>query len=58
VIFDAELSPGQQKALENAFNKEVIQNDFLGSEKAVSTDHYVFVCSWCLMDWTGLNWID
>jgi len=34
VIFDAELSPGQQKALENAFNKEVIQNDFLGSEKA------------------------
>jgi len=36
VIFDAELSPGQQKALENAFNKEVIQNDFLGSEKAVS----------------------
>uniref|UniRef100_A0A7S3Q0Z1 Hflx-type G domain-containing protein n=1 Tax=Chaetoceros debilis TaxID=122233 RepID=A0A7S3Q0Z1_9STRA len=33
VIFDAELSPGQQKALENAFNKEVIQNDFLGSEQ-------------------------
>ena len=36
VIFDAELSPGQQKALENAFNKEVIQNDFLGSEQLVS----------------------
>jgi len=36
VIFDAELSPGQQKALENAFNKEVIQNDFMGSERAVS----------------------
>lgn len=34
VVFDGELSPGQQKALENAFNKEVIQNDFLGSERA------------------------
>jgi GTP-binding protein HflX len=32
VIFDAELSPGQQKSLENAFNKEVIQNDFLGNQ--------------------------
>ena len=29
VVFDAELSPGQQKALENAFNKKVIENDFL-----------------------------
>lgn len=29
VVFDAELSPGQQKALENAFNKNLIQNDFL-----------------------------
>lgn len=29
ICFDAELSPGQQKALENAFNKNVIQNDFL-----------------------------
>lgn len=29
IVFDAELSPGQQKALENAFNKKVIQNDFL-----------------------------
>jgi len=36
VVFDAELSPGQQKTLENAFNKEVIQNDFMGSERAVS----------------------
>lgn len=36
VVFDAELTPGQQKALENAFNKEVIQNDFMGSETAVS----------------------
>lgn len=26
---DAELHPGQQKALENAFNKKVIENDFL-----------------------------
>ena len=32
VVFDAELSPGQQKALENAFNKKVIDNDFLGSD--------------------------
>jgi GTP-binding protein HflX len=30
VIFDAELSPGQQKSLENAFNKDLLQNDFLG----------------------------
>lgn len=34
VVFDAELSPGQQKALENALNKQIIQNDFLGSETA------------------------
>lgn len=33
VVFDAELTPGQQKALENAFNKKVIENDFLGSEQ-------------------------
>lgn len=33
VVFDAELTPGQQKALENAFNKKVIDNDFLGSEQ-------------------------
>ena len=35
VVFDAELTPGQQKALENAFNKKVIENDFLGSEDGV-----------------------
>ena len=29
IVFDAELTPGQQKALENSFNKKVIQNDFL-----------------------------
>jgi hypothetical protein len=29
IVFDAELSPGQQRALENSFNKKVIQNDFL-----------------------------
>lgn len=29
IVFDAELSPGQQKSLENAFNKESLQNDFL-----------------------------
>ena len=33
VVFDAELSPGQQKALENAFNRKVIDNDFLGSDQ-------------------------
>lgn len=33
VVFDAELSPGQQKALENAFNTKVIENDFLGSDQ-------------------------
>ena len=32
IVFDAELTPGQQKALENAFNKKVIQNDFLLQE--------------------------
>ena len=32
IVFDAELSPGQQKALENAFNKKVIENDFLVQE--------------------------
>lgn len=28
VVFDAELSPGQQKALENALNKQILQDDF------------------------------
>lgn len=32
VVFDAELTPGQQKALENAFNKKLLQNDFLLQE--------------------------
>lgn len=32
IVFDAELTPGQQKHLENAFNKKVIQNDFLVQE--------------------------
>lgn len=32
VVFDAELTPGQQKSLENAFNKNILQDDFLGSE--------------------------
>jgi GTP-binding protein HflX len=30
IVFDAELSPGQQKSLENAFNRNAIENDFLG----------------------------
>ena len=34
IVFDAELSPRQQKALENVFNKVLIQNDFLGSTNA------------------------
>jgi GTPase len=33
IIFDAELSPGQQKSLENAFNRKLIQNDFLGAQE-------------------------
>jgi len=28
LIFDAELTPGQQKQLENVFNPQIIQNDF------------------------------
>ena len=40
VVFDAELTPRQQKHLENTFNKEVIQNDFLGSEQIVSSCCY------------------
>jgi len=32
VVFDAELMPGQQKALENIFNKDAMQNDFMGSD--------------------------
>ena len=46
VVFDAELSPGQQKSLENAFNKEVIQNDFLGADQIVRAYHvyHVYHC--------------
>eukprot|EP00535_Pseudo-nitzschia_heimii_P006927 CAMPEP_0197190346 /NCGR_PEP_ID=MMETSP1423-20130617/21493_1 /TAXON_ID=476441 /ORGANISM="Pseudo-nitzschia heimii, Strain UNC1101" /LENGTH=664 /DNA_ID=CAMNT_0042642707 /DNA_START=228 /DNA_END=2222 /DNA_ORIENTATION=+ len=32
IVFDAELSPGQQKSLENIFNRKVLQNDFLGQD--------------------------
>ena len=32
IVFDAELTPGQQKHLENAFNRKVIENDFLVQE--------------------------
>jgi len=32
IVFDAEISPRQQKALENAFNKKALQNDFLGKD--------------------------
>ncbi len=46
VVFDAELSPGQQKTLENIFNKEIIQNDFLGSESLVSM--HMFESGWGL----------
>jgi GTP-binding protein HflX len=35
IIFDAELSPGQQKSLENIFNKEKLENDFLGSDQDI-----------------------
>lgn len=35
IVFDAELSPGQQKSLENYFNKKLLQNDFLVSEQEI-----------------------
>lgn len=35
VVFDAELTPGQQKHLENRFNKKLLQNDFLVQEREV-----------------------
>lgn len=35
VVFDAELSPGQLKSLENCFNKKVIQNDFLVQDREI-----------------------
>ena len=51
VVFDAELSPGQQKCLENAFNKEIIQNDFLGSEQAVSLCFFIDSVEWRYVVW-------
>jgi 50S ribosomal subunit-associated GTPase HflX len=38
VVFDAELTPGQQRALENAFNRKVIENDFSVGEDGVDND--------------------
>eukprot|EP00980_Cylindrotheca_fusiformis_P017847 scaffold5653_cov147-Cylindrotheca_fusiformis.AAC.9 len=35
VVFDAELTPGQQKSLENTFNRDLIQNDFLVQEREI-----------------------
>lgn len=35
IIFDAELSPGQQKSLENIFNRNALQNDFLVSDQEI-----------------------
>lgn len=35
IVFDAELSPGQQKTLEKIFNRNALQNDFLGEEMAI-----------------------
>jgi len=33
IVFDAELTPGQQKSLENIFNRNAIQNDFLVQDR-------------------------
>jgi len=35
IVFDAELTPGQQKSLENIFNRNVIQNDFMVQEREI-----------------------
>ncbi|KAL3903172.1 MAG: hypothetical protein SGILL_010546, partial [Bacillariaceae sp.] len=35
IVFDAELSPGQQKSLENSFNRNLIQNDFLVQDQEI-----------------------
>lgn len=35
IVFDAELSPGQQKSLENIFNKNALQNDFLVQDQDI-----------------------
>lgn len=34
IVFDAELTPGQQKALENTLNRQILQDDFYGSAGA------------------------
>lgn len=35
IVFDAELTPGQQKSLENIFNRNMIQNDFLVQDREI-----------------------
>jgi len=35
IVFDAELSPGQQKSLENIFNRNMLQNDFLVQDQEI-----------------------
>ncbi|KAL3942971.1 MAG: hypothetical protein SGBAC_002922 [Bacillariaceae sp.] len=35
VVFDAELSPGQQKSLENIFNRNLLTNDFLVQDREI-----------------------
>jgi len=35
IVFDAELSPGQQKSLENIFNRNALQNDFLVQDQEI-----------------------
>jgi GTPase len=35
IVFDAELTPGQQKSLENAFNRNLLQNDFLVQDQEI-----------------------
>lgn len=35
IVFDAELSPGQQKSLENIFNRNALQNDFLVQDQKI-----------------------
>jgi hypothetical protein len=51
IVFDAELTPGQQKSLENAFNKNILQNDFLGSEGVRS--YHKRKKRTCLVDFTN-----
>eukprot|EP00526_Cylindrotheca_closterium_P008110 CAMPEP_0113619082 /NCGR_PEP_ID=MMETSP0017_2-20120614/9681_1 /TAXON_ID=2856 /ORGANISM="Cylindrotheca closterium" /LENGTH=648 /DNA_ID=CAMNT_0000528635 /DNA_START=136 /DNA_END=2082 /DNA_ORIENTATION=+ /assembly_acc=CAM_ASM_000147 len=35
IVFDAELSPGQQKSLENIFNRNLLTNDFLVQDREI-----------------------